>query len=78
MGNKFGNFSSQEAAASDLIADGFKLSDRGMYTKRDRTGGSLLAAPRAITAIVEITSYRVDGQYAADGLDYHVYQQHFL
>jgi hypothetical protein len=35
-------------------------------------------APRKCNALVEVTSYRVDGKWAADGRDYHVFQHHFL
>ena len=78
MGNKFGNFASEQAAIADIEADGFTLNERGYFTKRSMTGGSLMEAPRKSTAIVEITSYRVSGEYAADGKDYHVFQHHFI
>lgn len=78
MGNKFGNFATAEEAAADLIADGFKLNERGIYAKACRTGGNLIEAPRRCMALVEITAYRVDGEYAADGKDYQVFQQHFI
>ena len=78
MGNKFGNFASQSDAENALVADGFRQNDRGFYTKPSVTGGNLFQAPRKTTALVEITSYRVDGKYAADGKDYHVFQHHFL
>lgn len=78
MGNKFGNFASAAEAAADLEADGFALNERGLYAKRSMTGGNLWSEPRACTALVEITSYRVDGAYASDGEECRVYQQHFL
>lgn len=78
MGNKFGNFASIEAAESALVAEGFAKNERGMFAKRSRTGGNLFEAPRRATALVEITSYRVDGKYAADGADYSVFQHHFI
>lgn len=78
MGNKFGNFADYAAASSALIDDGFKLDARGFYAKASMTGGNLMERPRRCTALVEITSYRVDGQYAADGQDYQVYQHHFI
>lgn len=78
MGNKFGNYASQEIAEKAIEAEGFRKSDTGLWVKNDMTGGSLMTAPRACKAIVEITSYRVDGKWAADGRDYHVYQHHFL
>lgn len=78
MGNKFGNFASANAAAAQLIAEGFTENGRGLFTKKSNTSGNLMEAPRACLALVEITSYRVDGKWAADGQDYHVFQHHFL
>lgn len=78
MGNKFGNYTSKDQAAIALTEDGFKLNDRGLYTKSSMTGGSLMEQPRRCTAIVEISSYRVDGKWSADGKDYQVYQHHFI
>lgn len=78
MGNKFGNFANEQTAIEAIKAKGFTLSASGNYTKADRTGGNLIEAPRNCIAIVEITSYRVDGKWAADGLDYRVFQHHFI
>ena len=78
MGNKFGNFASVEAAEAAIVAEGYAKNERGLFAKRGRTGGNLIAAPLRATSLVEITSYRVDGQYAADGRDYRVFQHHFV
>ncbi len=78
MGNKFGNFASYKDAADAIIADGFKMNARGFFAKQSTTGGNLMEQPRRCTALVEITSYRVSGQYAPDGQDYLVYQHHFI
>ena len=79
MGNKFGNYATFDAAQDALIADGFQRAPAAAhYTKKSVTGGNLMEEPRACVAFVEITSYRVDGQYAPDGKDYRVYQHHFL
>lgn len=78
MGNKFGNFAGYKDAADAIIADGFKMNARGFFTKQSTTGGNLMEQPRRCTALVEITSYRVSGQYASDGQDYLVYQHHFI
>ena len=78
MGNKFGNFASVEAAETAIVAEGFAKNERGLFAKRGRTGGNMFEAPRRATALVEITSYRVDGQYAADGREYYVFQHHFV
>ena len=78
MGNKFGDFANEQAAISAIEADGFKANGRGYFTKRSMTGGNLMEQPRSCVAIVEITSYRVDGKYASDGKDYRVFQHHFL
>lgn len=78
MGNKFGNFASEQAAVEAIETEGFRRNGRGYFTKASRTGGNLFEAPRRATAIVEISSYRVDGEYAADGRDYLVYQHHFI
>lgn len=78
MGNKFGNFASYEEAASAIMADGFKMNARGFFAKASMTGGNLMEEPRRCTALVEITSYRVSGEYAEDGRDYLVYQHHFI
>ncbi len=78
MGNKFGNFANEQAAIEAIAAEGFKPNERGLFTKASRTGGNLFEQPRRCTALVEISSYRVDGQYAADGKDYRVYQHHYL
>ena len=78
MGNKFGNFANEQAAIDAIVAEGFALSINGNYAKKSHTGGNLIEAPRRCVALVEISSYRVDGQYAADGKDYHVFQHHFL
>jgi len=78
VGNKFGNYASAEAAEAALIAEGFTKNEHGLFSKRSRTGGNLFQAPRRATALVEITPYRVDGAYAADGHDYFVFQHHFL
>lgn len=78
MGNAFGNFATAADAEQALIADGFTRNERGLFAKRSTTGGNLWDAPRRTTALVEITSYRVDGKYAADGRDYRVFQHHFV
>ncbi len=78
MGNQFGNYPSKESAESAILAEGYTRHSDGHFTKRSMTGGSLIDAPRACTSIVEITSYRVDGKYAADGKDYLVWQHHFI
>lgn len=78
MGNKFGNFASYESAADAIMADGFKMNARGLFAKQSMTGGNLMEEPRKCTALVEITSYRVSGEYADDGKDYLVYQHHFI
>lgn len=78
MGNKFGNYATKQDAVTAIEADGFKLNERGFFTKRSMTGGNLMEQPRRCNAIVEISSYRVDGKYAADGHAYDVFQHHFL
>ena len=78
MGNKFGNFASADAAAAELIAEGFARRPNGVFAKAGRSGGNLIEAPRGMVALVEISSYRVDGQYAADGKDYFIFQHHFI
>lgn len=78
MGNKFGNFATAQAAIADILADGFQPLPSGNFAKKCMSQGNLVEEPRAMTAIVEISSYRVDGQYAADGKDYFVFQHHFL
>lgn len=78
MGNKFGNFKTADEAASAIAAEGFELNERGFWTKMSKTSGNLMEAPRKCKAIVEITSYRVDGKYADDGKEYQVYQHHFV
>lgn len=78
MGNKFGNFANEQAAIEAIEADGFRLNARGLFTKKSMTGGNLIEAPRRCSALVEITSYRVDGRWAADGQDYRVFQHHFI
>jgi len=79
MGNKFGNFATFDEAQDALIADGFKRAPASAhYNKKSVTGGNLMEVPRSIGAFVEISSYRVDGKYATDGRDYHVFQHHFI
>ena len=78
MGNKFGNYASLEIAQSAILAEGFKPNGHAMFTKRSVTGGNLISPPRECVAIVEITSYWVDGKWADDGKDCHVYQHHFI
>lgn len=78
MGNKFGNYASENDAIMAIEVEGFTLRDNGYWGKSSVTGGSLIDAPRACTALVEITSYRVDGQYAPDGRDYRIWQHHFI
>ena len=78
MGNRYGNFSSHDAAAADLVAGGFEAGTDGFFRKADRTTGSLIDAPRDCVALVEISFYTVAGKYAADGIPYKVFQHHFL
>lgn len=78
MGNKFGNYASAEQAEQAIIADGFVKNERGLFAKRGTTGGNLIEHPRRTTALVEISSYRVDGAYAPNGCDYFVFQHHFI
>lgn len=78
MGNKFGSFATEQEAVDAIMADGFSDTGRRYFSKKSKTGGNLMEEPRACMALVEITSYRVDGKYAADGRDYHVYQHHFI
>lgn len=78
MGNKFGNFASAEAAEAAIVAEGFVKNARGVFAKASVSGGNLFEAPRRCVALVEVSSYRVDGRYAADGQDYFVFQHHFL
>ena len=78
MGNKLGNFASESLAALNLVAQGFVYDDEGYFKKPSRTTGNLMEAPRKKTAIVKISSYLVDGQYAADGKSYPVFQHHYI
>lgn len=78
MGNKFGAFANEAEAEAAIVAEGFKKNAAGLFVKASMSGGNLFAAPRKMNALVEISKYRVDGQYAADGKDYFVYQHHFL
>lgn len=78
MGNKFGNYASEQEAIAAIEADGFISNGRGGFSKKSRTGGNLFEAPRQCVATVYISSYHVDGQYATNGKDYRVFQHHFL
>lgn len=70
MGNKFGNFSTEEEVSELLISEGYTFLESGLYCKKSEYDGKNI--------LVRITSYRVDGEYSEDGLDYEVFQYHFI
>ncbi len=65
MGNRFGNYPSQEAVEADLIAEGFKPRGNGIFAKREMSGGNLIEAPRPMVALAKACFCRVDPKWNA-------------
>jgi hypothetical protein len=80
MGNKFGNYASEQEAIAAIEAEGFtpSLVNPGVWRKESQTQGNLIEAPRDCLALVKIHRYRVDGKYSPNGQEYFIYQHHFI
>lgn len=74
MGNKFGNYKSEAEAVEVLKANGFTPAKTpGIWAKPSTDGFGF-----PMTALVEVTTGYVAGQYTASGVDETYYQHHFL
>ena len=74
MGNRFGNYPTQQAAEIDVAARGFTKSpvtENWVKPSENQFGEPILA-------IVEITRERVAGRYTKSGKDEFYYQHHFI
>lgn len=65
MGNCFGVYASQEMVEAELVADGFKPQEEGVFAKPCRSGGNLFEAPRAIVALARAKFCWVDPKWNA-------------
>lgn len=75
MGNRFGNYASEQAAIDAIELEGFAPStiSAGIWRKASMTGGNLIEAPRDCIALVKIVHIPVNPEYGAD-----YYQHEYL